>query len=215
MIVPISCARRSCPQMRQRIRSTGPHCSNRGSGGASTAGASSVAAAAAGSGAPGAGVDIARRRRTSSSVTRRPALGITVRIDASRASLRVEGLAGTDPLRAEGSRRDGRSCGGWWSYARRWRRGGWQRPGGPGVRGGGLATRRIGSATPPRPSPSARAGVDLTTRAHREGSPQACQSPPPAGRVFLDHVAFADRNGGDLRFGQPFAQVRQDELAGH
>jgi hypothetical protein len=35
------------------------------------------------------------------------------------------------------------------------------------------------------------------------------------GRIFLDHVAFADEDGDDLRLGETLAQVGQDELAGH
>ena len=121
-----------------------------------------------------------------------------------------------------GSRRDGRgSRDGWWSCDGRWRCGGWRRPGGPRVRGGGRGpTRCIGEGHEHRPDLHRLPGFDVDlvdTPPHRGGDLHLSlvRLHLQQGRVFLDHVAFADEDSDDLRLGQPFAQVGQDELAGH
>jgi hypothetical protein len=60
--------------------------------------------------------------------------------------------------------------------------------------------------------------VDLVDApAHRGGNlhPRLVRFHLQQGRVFRDHVAFADEDGDDLRLREPLAQVGQDELAGH
>ena len=176
---------------------------------------------------PPAGADArAAAARTSSSVTRPPGpLGGTARrsTPSSRASLRVAGVAGTGPLRARGgSRRGGRSggrCGGCDGGAstaagRELRRS--PRPGGAASR----PALRIGEGHEHRPDLHRLAGLDvdlLDAPAHRGGDLhlRLVRLHLQQRRVFLDHVAFADEDGDDLRLGEAFAQVGQDELAGH